>query len=183
MNIPKKAKRVFKGIIFDVYQWKQKMFDGSTEIFEMLKRPETVAVIATQNGKILINRESQPHYGVRLGFLGGRVDHGEQPLAAAKRELLEEAGLSTNDWELYKVYEPVRKIDWKIYYFLARNCKKIAKPNPDAGEKINIKKVGFNEFVKLFSGKEYGGGEFTADILRLRLEPKKLREFERKLFR
>ncbi len=38
MKIPPNAKRVFKGIIFDVYQWQQKMFDGSKETFEMLKR-------------------------------------------------------------------------------------------------------------------------------------------------
>jgi len=41
MKLTSQAQRVFKGIIFDVYQWKQKMFDGSQGIFEMLKRPDT----------------------------------------------------------------------------------------------------------------------------------------------
>jgi len=30
MKIPKDAKLVFKGKIFDVYQWQQKVYDGTT---------------------------------------------------------------------------------------------------------------------------------------------------------
>src|SRR3990167_5280393 len=52
--IPDTAKRVFRGQIFDVYQWPQKMFDNSTQTFEMLRRPDTIAVIAVVEDKILI---------------------------------------------------------------------------------------------------------------------------------
>jgi hypothetical protein len=50
--IPKQAQRVFKGQIFDVYQWPQKLFDGSTQTFEMLKRPDTLTVLAIKNDKL-----------------------------------------------------------------------------------------------------------------------------------
>ncbi len=43
--IPDSAKRMFEGIIFDVYQWKQTQFDGTTRDFEMLKRPDTVVIL------------------------------------------------------------------------------------------------------------------------------------------
>jgi len=33
--VPEEAKLVFKGIIYDVYQWEQKMFDGTFSTFEM----------------------------------------------------------------------------------------------------------------------------------------------------
>lgn len=52
MKIPINARRVFKGIIFDVYQWEQKMFDGNFKTFEMLKRPNTVEIIAIRDNKI-----------------------------------------------------------------------------------------------------------------------------------
>ena len=59
--IPKHAKRVFKGVIFDVYQWKQKMYDGSFKTFEKIKRPDTVIVFPVlDNGKILLTKQSQP---------------------------------------------------------------------------------------------------------------------------
>ena len=35
--IPENAKRVFKGIIFDVYQWEQELYNGSKAVFEKLK--------------------------------------------------------------------------------------------------------------------------------------------------
>lgn len=51
--IPKEATKVFEGRIYDVYQWPQKLFDGSTEIFEMLSRADTVKIIALVNEKEL----------------------------------------------------------------------------------------------------------------------------------
>lgn len=51
--IPKEATKVFEGRIYDVYQWPQKLFDGSTETFEMLSRADTVKIIAQVNEKEL----------------------------------------------------------------------------------------------------------------------------------
>ena len=31
-KIPNNAKRVFKGVIFDVYQWEQEVFDGMSKL-------------------------------------------------------------------------------------------------------------------------------------------------------
>ena len=54
-KFPPQAKRVFKGMIFDVYQWEQEMYDGSTHTFEKIIRPDTVLVIpVTEDGKIII---------------------------------------------------------------------------------------------------------------------------------
>ena len=102
MKIPPEAKCVFKGIIFDVYQWEQKMFDGSTATFEMLKRPNTLQVIAADENYIYLGQEEQPGKGPFFSLFGGRQEPGEDPLAGAKRELLEESGLAADDWELLK---------------------------------------------------------------------------------
>jgi hypothetical protein len=45
MPIPEHAKKVFAGKTFDVYHYEQKMFDGSTQIFEKLKRNHSVDII------------------------------------------------------------------------------------------------------------------------------------------
>ena len=44
--IPEEAKKVFQGEIFAVYQWPQEMFDGSFATFEMLRRADTVKILA-----------------------------------------------------------------------------------------------------------------------------------------
>ena len=181
MKIPQNAKLVFKGKIFDVYQWEQKLYDGSTATFEGLKRPSTIQIIPTNTGKVLLAHEEQPTKPLGFTFLGGRAEEGEEPLTTAKRELLEETGLESSDWELLKVYENEGKIQWKIYLFAARNCKKVAEPNLDAGEKIEVKEVGFDEFLNIVSSKDFWGRDIANDILRMRLDPKQLEEFKKKL--
>ncbi len=171
MKLPESAKRVFQGIIFDVYQWPQKMFDGSEATFEMLKRPNTVTVIATQGDKILFAEEEQPTKPVVSTLFGGRVEEGEDPLAAAKRELLEEAGLESDDWVLYKIYEPVIKMDWQISVYVARNCRRVADQQLDAGERITTKEVSFEAFIDLVCSDRFNEKDFAIDIMRLRLSP------------
>ncbi len=46
--MPDHARRVFRGEVFDVYQWEQEMFDGSKAVFEKLIRQDTV-IIYTHN--------------------------------------------------------------------------------------------------------------------------------------
>ncbi len=183
MKIPSQAKRVFKGKIFDVYQWEQQMFDGSHETFEMLKRPDTVQIIATGDEKIFIAKEQQPNRTEPyLTLFGGRVDDGEEPLAAAKRELLEEAGMTTNDWELWCTKEPASKIEWTVYTFIARGCKQTHAQCLDAGEKITLHEVNLDEFVTNATHPSFRNLGITWELLRLQLEPKKLEEFKKKLF-
>lgn len=181
MKIPPQAKKVFSGIIFDVYQWEQELFDGSKATFEMLKRPDTVQVIATHGDKILIGYERQPTKGPAHTLLGGRVDKGEEPLAAAKRELLEEAGLASDDWELLGSVQPLNKLDWTVYTFIARECKKNAAPKLEAGEDIQVREVDFDEFIDIVTGKNFWGQELACEVLRMKMEGR-LEELRKRVF-
>jgi ADP-ribose pyrophosphatase len=182
MKIPKQAKRVFRGVIFDVYHWRQKMFDGTYETFEMLKRPDTVLVIPIENGKIIIADQRQPNRGRFISFLGGRQSPGETPLQTAKRELLEEGGMKSAAWELYKKYKVHSKMDWNIHYFIARECEAVAKPQLDPGEKITLRAINFEEFVDLVCSEDSPDVQFSRDMLRMKMKPKELAEFKNKLF-
>lgn len=181
MKIPKDAKLVFKGKIFDTYQWEQEVYDGTSEIYEGLKRPNTIQIIPTIGDKVYLSYEEQPNKPLSHTFLGGRAEEGEEPLVTAKRELLEEAGFESSDWELLKVYQNGGKIEWDTYLFVARNCKKVTDPSLDAGEKIEVKEVSFNEFLNIVSSENFWSRDIANDILRMRLDSKKLEEFRKKL--
>jgi ADP-ribose pyrophosphatase len=183
MKIPEGAKKVFEGVIFDVYQWEQRMFDGSTATFEALKRPNTVQIIPVKDSKILLAYESQPNRPSTYTFFGGRVEKGEKPINAAKRELLEETGLESEDWELFKAFEFESKIEWTIHLYIARVCKKVSEPNLDSGEKIEIKAVDFDQFLKITADESFWGQQIANDIFRLKESPKQLTEFKKKLFK
>lgn len=183
MSIPAEAKKVFTGQIFDVYQWEQDMYDGSTATFEMLGRPDTVEIIATKGDQIYYAHQSQPTKNDFIGLFGGRVEEGEEPQEAAKRELREESGMESDDWELYRVYAPYHKMDWRIHVYIARDCVQTAQQTLDSGEKIAVCSASFDEFVSLVESEKYVGRELAYDIMRMRLQPAPvLAEFKSRLF-
>jgi ADP-ribose pyrophosphatase len=151
--VPDQAERVFKGMIFDVYQWPQKLFDGSGHTFEMLKRTDTVTVIGITEDKIIVIDDEQPHLGKRKSFPGGRVDDSDETvLDAAKREMLEETGYSFNSWRLVEVRQPYRKIEWFVYVFIAFGQANKQEPHLDAGEKIAASYLKFEDLKDLVLG-------------------------------
>jgi len=148
--IPENATKVFTGDVFDVYQWPQKMYDGSTKTFEMIKRPDTVLIVpVSEDGKIWVIREEQPGRGWReIRLPGGRADvPGETTLQAAQRECEEEIGLRFADWSYLESSQPERKIDWYIHIFLAKNPSETVPARHDGGEKIEMYQVSYEEFL------------------------------------
>ncbi len=143
--IPTQAKRVFEGVIFDVYQWPQKLFDGSTATFELLKRPDTVLFLTVKDDKIVFVREQQPGRAEYVRLPGGRVDQGEDWLAAAKRECAEELGLRFANWRLVQVRQPVAKMEWFVAIYLATDVETEQAMAHDPGEKISLEYMTFDE--------------------------------------
>lgn len=137
--IPEQATRVFHGVIFEVYHWQQKMYDGSTKVFERLKRPDSVQIIAIKDEKIVVLEQEQPDVGFFYSLPSGRHDvESEDELQAAKRELLEETGMTFSSWRLVSAAQPYSKIDWLIYTFLATDFICQQEQQLDAGEKITV---------------------------------------------
>ena len=137
--LPKHAKKVFTGEIFDVYQWEQEMYDGSTVIFEKIKRADTVSVIPiTTEQKILISHEEQPGLKPFYGVFGGRIEPEENPLSAAKRELLEETGyLAHRLRPIMSFYASPGILSEKLHAFAATELQK-ATASPELGEDIEL---------------------------------------------
>lgn len=149
MSIPSNAKKVFQGVLVDVFQWPQKLYDNSITTFEAVVRKPSVDVLAEVSGKLILVEQEQPVNGKFHGLPGGRLEDGEQPLEAAKRELLEETGYSSEDFELIEEFDSYGLLRFNEYLFVARNCKQTAKPHPDAGEKISLKLVNLDELLQI----------------------------------
>lgn len=181
--LPDSANKVFEGVIFDVYQWEQEMFDGSTETFEKLKRPDTVVVFpVTDDGKIILTKQEQPGKEPFIGAAGGRVDKGEDILDAAKRELLEESGYEAGELVLWKSMQPISKIEWSVYVFIARKLKKVADLHLDPGEKIELMPVTFDEFLEIAMKPNFYEEEVYRDVVEVMLHPEKKPELEKLFF-
>jgi ADP-ribose pyrophosphatase len=181
--MPADAKLVFKGKLFDVYQWEQEMYDGSFQTFEKLKRADTAIVIAvTEDKKILITEQEQPGKEAFLGFPGGRLEEGEDVLVGAQRELEEETGYVSEDWSLLNAIHPLTKIDWVLYFLVAKNSKKQVEQHLDTGEKIKLRFVEFDELIDLLcEGKMQYEPELTMMALRAKLYPEQMDELREKI--
>lgn len=62
-----------------------------------------IGILLHQN-KILVGwREAKQHQGNKHEFPGGKVEEGETPLAACRREVYEEVGVGLKDWSAFDV--------------------------------------------------------------------------------
>lgn len=165
-KIPDHATCVFKGKIFDVYQWEQELYDGSKSTFEMLKRPNTVIVIPLMGDQAVYSSQEQPGKKPYLALLGGRANPGEESLDTAKRELLEETGLASTEWQQIRAFSFPGKIDWTVYFFVARNCEKVAEQKLDAGEKVQLLTTSIDDLVdRIFTDPNFAEYELRSEIM------------------
>lgn len=180
--IPDHAKKVFKGILFDVYQWEQELFDGTKKIFEKVKRRDTVIVFAVlPDGKILLTEQEQPGKAPFIAATGGIMEDNEDALVAAKRELLEESGYEAEEFLLWDSQQPVSKVDWAVYTFIAKGLKKVSDLNLDGGEKIKAKPVTFDELLEIGTQSGFSESEVIPYFYEAKLNPEKKEELK-KLF-
>lgn len=149
-DLPPHAVQVFDGELFNVYQWHQEMFDGSTQVFERLSRKDGATILAvTLDKKILITHEEQPNRDSFISLPHGGVEPRESVLEAAKRELQEETGYSSNTWEVWFTKPGPNKIIEIYTTFIARNVYPTSSPHADAGEKIRVEEVSFDDFCEI----------------------------------
>ncbi len=94
------SERVFSGAVWDVFR-DRFAFGGDELVREYQKHPGAVAVLAEDSrGRVLLIKQYRHPIGYRDWELpAGLLDvDGEDPLAAAQRELAEEADLAASEW-------------------------------------------------------------------------------------
>lgn len=153
--IPPKSKKVFQGKINEVYQWQQELFDGSHQLFEMVKRPDTVIIIGITKNNLILIEEQQPLSPKILKFPTGQVDPSDETTKiAAARELKEETGYEFSKYQLVSVRQPIN-MEWFIYVYIAWDISSINDPLTEPGEKISVKVMPFAEVKKLSKSDNY----------------------------
>lgn len=151
VQIPPAADKVFEGQLFDVFQWRERLYDGSEALFEMARRPDNVIVIGVSaDGLLLATSQSQPAISERfIDFPGGRVEPSETPAVAAVREMREETGFTSHELDLIFEFQPSDRVDSVTYIFRATGLCQVDQPTPDRGEKTEVVWLSLAEVKKL----------------------------------
>ncbi len=184
MIVPKNSKKVFEGVLFDVYQWQQRMYDGSFTMFEKVVRKSSVGAICVVEDKIIVLQQEQPGRKNSYSSLpGGRVDEGEDILTAVKRELLEELGYKADEWELLVESFGDSKIYFHDSIFIAKKCRKVAEPKLDNGEKFDVESKSFDEWLQLCKDRRFAVPvELKFMMYEALLDESKKEELRKKIF-
>ena len=97
-------------------------------------------VVVTEDGRFPVFRQTKYSVeGVTLAPVGGYIDPGEEPLAAAKRELMEETGYEAADWTHMGTFAvDGNRGAGTAHLFLARGARRIADIESDDVEEQEL---------------------------------------------
>ncbi len=132
---------VYHGRLIDVRIERFRHADGAEVSREIVRHRGAVAVVAHDAEHVWLVR--QPREAVEepalLEIPAGRLDvEGEQPLAAAQRELAEETGRGARSWEpILSYYSSAGFSDERVHLFLATDLHE-ATAESEENERIEI---------------------------------------------
>ena len=169
------SKVSYKGKVFSVTTDKVTEPGGVTSIRDTVRHNGSIVVLAVDTSQnpadptILIERQYRHSAGQFLLELpAGRIEPGEAPLAAAKRELIEETGYRAKKWsKLTRYFASPGFLAETMQIFLAEDIRPgIAEPEAD--EKIELLHMPLSELLaniqagKILDGKTIIGTLFYA---------------------
>lgn len=148
------SKLSYKGPLFSVFTDKLREPNGTTGIRDVIRHSGSVVILAideTNPAKPIVIMEQQYRHaaGQYLWELpAGRREPGESPLAAAKRELIEETGYRAKKWQkLVRYYASPGFLGEWMEIWLARGISEGA-AQPEADEHIRIVRMPLSELLK-----------------------------------
>lgn len=125
---------VFRGAVFSVTSGTAVLDDGQTVRRDIVNHIGSVAIVPVLNDSVLLVKQHRISIGREIPEIpAGRIDEGEDPETAARRELEEELGYAAG--RLVRgssFYSSVGFLDEIIHLFMAFDLeKREARPEPD----------------------------------------------------
>ena len=130
----------YEGVVIDVRLDLAELPDGSTALREVVEHPGGVAVLPLEDdGTVWCVRQFRyPFAETLLEIPAGRLEQGEAPEDAARRELAEETGLTADTLTpLGKQYATPGYCGEVLHVYLARGLHR-GEAHPDEGEFLNV---------------------------------------------
>lgn len=159
---------IYDGIIVKLFKDTVELPNGKEAYREVIRHPGAVCVIPiTDDGDVVFVRQFRyPFNDEILELPAGKLDIGELPIDAAKRELSEETGvISSTLIPLGRFYSTPAIIDEVIYIYLATNLK-FGEQSLDEDEFLEIERIPFSEAIDMVINDKLPDGKTQVGILK-----------------
>jgi len=159
------SKLAFKGRVFNVFTDTLEEPGGHRHIKDVVRHNGSVVILAVDESKnpadpdVIMERQYRHAAGQYLYELpAGTRDPGEAPLAAAKREMIEETGYRAKKWTMLQKYfaSPGFLAEWMQIY-LARDLRE-GESKPELDENLEVFRMPLSEAMNMIAeGKIHDG--------------------------
>ena len=141
--------------------------NGSSATREVVEHPGGVCVAAlTEDGYLLFVRQFRyPYQKVLLELPAGKLDPGEDPLEAGKRELREETGAEAARYESLGELYPSPGYCGEIIHLYAATGLTFGQMSPDEDEFLEVEKIPLEEAARMVLDNEIADAKTQAAVL------------------
>lgn len=160
---------IHKGRILNLRRAVVALPGGGETTLELMDHPGASAIVAVEDDEVVLIRQ---YRHAAEGYLwevpAGTLEPGESPDACARRELVEEAGVSAERFEhLGFIYTAPGFVNERIHIYLAEGLTP-TDTNRDADEVITeVKRVPLPEAVRMIERGEIVDAKTTVGLLRV----------------
>ena len=158
-------KILYEGKVITVLLCDAKLPNGHVALREVVHHSGGAAVLLVHDGKVLLERQFRfPYDKVIWEIPAGKLNKGEEPVAAAMRELEEETGFRTAELRhLVDIYPSPGYTDEVIYIYLAEDAESVG-VRLDDDEFINAQFVELAEAERMIERGDINDAKTVAAI-------------------
>lgn len=162
------SKQVFDGKVVKLFVDTVELPDGKEAIREIVRHPGAVCVIpVTPEGEVIMVKQYRYAFEqIMLEIPAGKLEPGEDPLEAVKRELEEESGVVAGNIEyMGEIFTTVAIFDEKIHAYLATDLV-YKNAHPDEDEFLEVEKIPLSTLVDMVMNGEIKDSKTQICILK-----------------
>ncbi len=162
------TKRVYNGKVVFVDYDDIETSDGHKSFREVIRHPGGVVIVAEKDKDtiLLVKQFRYPLKSVSIELPAGKLEYGENPDDAAKRELEEETGYVAKTWKsLGYIFTTPGICDEKLYLYYAKDMT-FTKPHPDEGEIIQAYEHKLDDVFNMIKNGEINDSKTLCALLR-----------------
>ena len=172
---------IYKGKILNLRVDIAELPNGKEAVREVVEHSGgvTVAALTDEMELIFVRQFRYPYMQEVLELPAGKLEKGEKPLEAGKRELEEEAGVTAEQFVNLGHFYPSPGYTSEIIYLYGAIGLKNSKQNLDEDEFLNVERIPLNQAVEMILNNEIVDGKTQAAVLKLAaLLEKKAAEYQ-----